>query len=96
MNVQVTTELHTRPEHAQTLVDALRSALPHSLEHDRCEAIHLRCDQGDPTRLVSSTQWASRRNYEKYLAWRTETGMIDEIDELPGAADHRMIRRHRQ
>jgi quinol monooxygenase YgiN len=82
MSVHATIELRTRPEHTQAVVDTLSAALPHSLEHDGCEAIDLRRDQDDQTRLVSFTQWASRRDYENYLAWRTETGMTDEIDEL--------------
>ena len=82
MSVHVTTQLKTRAEHTERVVAALSEALPHSLQHEGCEAIHLRQDQDDPTNIVSFTQWASRQNYEDYLAWRTETGMTDEIDEL--------------
>jgi quinol monooxygenase YgiN len=81
MSVHVTTELKPRPEHTDQVVSALREALPHSLEHDGCEAIHLRRDQDDSTRIVSFTQWVSR-HYEDYLAWRTDTGLTDEIGEL--------------
>jgi quinol monooxygenase YgiN len=56
--------------------------LPDRLNHDGCEAIHLRRDQDDPTRIVSFTQWASRRHYEDYLAWRTDAELTDEIGEL--------------
>ncbi|HEX4219548.1 MAG TPA: antibiotic biosynthesis monooxygenase family protein [Acidimicrobiales bacterium] len=82
MSVHVTTELKTKPEHTEDVVAALSEALPHSLDHDGCEAIHLRRDQDDPSRIVSFTQWANRRDYENYLAWRTETGMTDNIEEM--------------
>ncbi|WP_217551107.1 putative quinol monooxygenase [Streptomyces sp. GbtcB6] len=82
MSVYVTTELKTRPEHTEQAVNKLREALPESLDHDGCEAIHLRRDQDDPTHIVSFTQWAGRRDYENYLKWRTETGSMDEMDEL--------------
>ena len=32
--------------------------------------------------MVSFTQWATRRHYEEYLAWRTEAGLTDEIGEM--------------
>lgn len=82
MSVHVTTELRTRPEHTEAVVAALSEALPHSLEHDGREAIHLRRDQDDPTRIVSFTQWANRRAYENYLRWRTESGMTDDVEEM--------------
>ena len=80
MSVHVTTELRTRPEHTEDVVKALSEALPHSLAHEGCEAIHLRRSQDDPAHIVSFTQWSKREDYENYLAWRTETGMTDDIE----------------
>jgi hypothetical protein len=37
---------------------------------------------GQPQHIVAFARWATRQNYEDYLAWRTETGMTDEIDAL--------------
>ena len=82
MSVHVTTELKTRPEHTEDVVKALSEALPHSLEHNGCEAIHLRRSQDDPAHIVSFTQWSERQDYENYLAWRTETGMTDDIEDM--------------
>ena len=48
MSVHVTTQLKTRAEHTEQVVAALSEALPHSLQHEGCEAIHLRQDQDDP------------------------------------------------
>ncbi len=74
----------SRREHAEAVIAALSEALPHSLEHDGCEAIHLRRSQDDLSHVVSFTQWTRRQDYENYLAWRTETGMTDE----PAVIDH--------
>jgi quinol monooxygenase YgiN len=82
MSVHVTTQLKTRAEHTNHVIEALCEALPHSLKHDGCEAIHLRQQQDNPSNIVSFTQWATRKHYEDYLAWRTETGMTDEIDAM--------------
>jgi quinol monooxygenase YgiN len=75
----VVTIQKARPDKVDELVAVLTQALPHSLAHDGCEAIHLRRDQDDPTRIVSFTQWATRQHYVEYLAWRTEMGMTDEV-----------------
>jgi quinol monooxygenase YgiN len=82
MSVHVITELKTRPEHTEQVVAALSDALPHSFEHEGCEAIHLRRSQDDPTHIVSFTQWVHRRDYVNYLAWRTETGMTEDIEDM--------------
>lgn len=82
MSVRVTTQMKTRLEYTNQVIDALREAVPHSLQHEGCEAIHLRQDQDDPSNVISFTQWATRKHYEDYLAWRTETGMTDEIDAM--------------
>jgi quinol monooxygenase YgiN len=82
MSVHVTTELKTRPEHTRDVIEALSEALPDSLQHDGCEAIHLRRSEDDPTHVVSFTQWSQREDYENYLAWRTESGMTDDIEQM--------------
>jgi quinol monooxygenase YgiN len=82
MSVHVATQLNARPEHTNDVIIALSEALPHSLQHEGCEAIHLRQEQDDPTNIVSFTKWGTRQNYEDYLAWRTETGMTDDMEAL--------------
>lgn len=64
------------------MIAALSEALPHSLTHEGCEAIHLRRSQDDPSQIVSFTQWRQRQNYENYLRWRTEMGMTDDIEDM--------------
>ncbi|HZC11182.1 MAG TPA: antibiotic biosynthesis monooxygenase family protein [Mycobacterium sp.] len=79
MSTHVVTIQKARPEKVDEVIGMLTQALPDSFTHDGCEAIHLRRDQDDPTRIVSFTQWATRQHYVDYLAWRTEMGMTDEI-----------------
>jgi quinol monooxygenase YgiN len=82
MSAHVVTEFKTKPERAEELVQILSQALPDSLAHDGCEAIALRRNQDDPANIVSFTQWATRRHYDDYLAWRTEAGLTDEVSEM--------------
>ncbi len=39
-------------------------------------------NQDDPDVLVAVEEWESKAHYEKYLAWRTETGVMDNLKEL--------------
>jgi quinol monooxygenase YgiN len=82
MSTHVVTIQKARPDKVDDVVAILTQALPDSLAHDGCEAIHLRRDQDDPTRIVSFTQWATRQHYGEYLAWRTETGLTDEVADM--------------
>ena len=82
MSTHVVTIQKARPDKVDELVAILTRALPDSLAHDGCEAIHLRRDQDDPTRIVSFTRWATRQHYVAYLAWRTEMGMTDEVADM--------------
>jgi quinol monooxygenase YgiN len=82
MSTHVVTSLKARAERADEVIAILSHVLPESLEHDGCEVISLRRDQDDATHIVSFTQWATRRHYEEYLAWRTEAGLTDEIGQM--------------
>lgn len=47
-----------------------------------CEGIETYTDQDNPDRVVLWEKWAARSNHEAYMAWRTETGMMDIIGPL--------------
>ncbi len=40
-------------------------------------SIHTFVDQDNSDRIILWEQWATRENYEAYLHWRVETGMIE-------------------
>ena len=74
MSVHATNTFTTSPGQAGALVRTLRQVLPHTLTHGGCEEIRIWCDQDDPDSVVSLTRWATRADYEAYLAWRDDTG----------------------
>jgi heme-degrading monooxygenase HmoA len=74
MSVQATNTFSTNPGQARELVQALRQVLPDTLAHGGCEEIRIWCDQDDPDSVISLTRWATRADYEAYLAWRGQTG----------------------
>ena len=71
MSTHVVTEFRTSRTSRRTRLDPLRGTSgqprPRGLR-----GVSLRRNQDDATNIFSFTQWASRRHYDDYLAWRTE------------------------
>ena len=79
MSVIVTIELSVKPERLQELKDSLEVLLPSTRAYDGAEAIQLTQDVEDENHIVFVEYWASKEHFEKYMAWRTETGVLDQL-----------------
>ena len=44
-----------------------------------CQGINLTLNVDDPKNYVMTEVWDSKEHYEKYLAFRTEDGTVDNI-----------------
>ena len=44
-----------------------------------CESVETYTDSDNPDRILLWEKWATRENQEAYLAWRTETGMVENL-----------------
>ena len=53
--------------------------LPDTRSYDGCIYLYIVKDQDDPSKIIIVELWESRAHYEKYLAWRTESGVMDEL-----------------
>jgi quinol monooxygenase YgiN len=74
MSTLVTNELFAQPGRGDDVANLLLEILGESLQHDGCETVRIVRDQDDPDHVAGVTQWTERRNFEDYLAWRTERG----------------------
>lgn len=82
MSVTVVLELTLKPEKVEDVKGMLKQILPDTRAYDGCEGVTIHQDQDNPNTLVALEQWASRAHYEKYFAWRTETGVIAGLAEV--------------
>ena len=82
MSVVVFVNLPTKAGQADKLVSLLDELVPGTRAYEGCQEIYLYKNQDDPDNVVMLERWDSRQHYEKYLAWRTETGALDEIGQL--------------
>ncbi len=82
MSTLLTTEFFAQPGRGDDVANLLLEILGESLQHDGCEAIRILRDQDDPDHVAGLTQWTERRNYEDYLAWRTEHGFTGTFEAM--------------
>jgi quinol monooxygenase YgiN len=74
MSTLVTNEFFAQPGRGDDVASLLIEILGESLQWEGCQIIRIVRDQGDPDHVAGFTQWTERRNFEDYLAWRTERG----------------------
>ena len=70
-----------KPESVEEVKALLKSRLPETRAFEGCESITAFL-KDDGKSFVFVEHWDSTGNYEKYLAWRTETGVLAELVSL--------------
>lgn len=81
MSSMVIAEFTAAPGKLDELVGFLRSALPDTRTFDGCISLDVHIHRDTDT-IVMIESWQSHEQYDAYLAWRMETGMIDQIGGL--------------
>jgi quinol monooxygenase YgiN len=79
MSVIVLLEAQVKPEAVDEIKASLKALLPDARAYDGCQGIDIYGNTEDRCNLVFYERWDSREHYEKYLAWRTETGVMDQL-----------------
>ena len=82
MAVTVILEVKAKPGTGDNLVSVFRQILPDTRSYDGCISLELIQNQDDPDVLIAYECWETREHYEKYFAWRKETGALDTLGSL--------------
>lgn len=85
MSVTILLDLIAKPGSIDALKDIFVEILPATRAYDGCEGLDVKINNDDGNNLVIIEHWKSRQHYEKYFAWRQETGLIDRLGPLLGA-----------
>ena len=85
MSVTVLIDLTAKPGSIEDLKKLFAEILPDTRSYDGCEGLEVKINSDDPNNLLLVERWQSRQHYEKYFAWRQETGLIDRLGPLLGA-----------
>ena len=60
----------------------LLKELPATRSYDGCEGLTVHRNMDEPNNVVLVERWVSRAHYDKYLAWREETGVLGQLGAL--------------
>ncbi|UCH47737.1 MAG: antibiotic biosynthesis monooxygenase [Betaproteobacteria bacterium] len=85
MSVTLLLDLKAAPGSINDLKQLFVEVLPDTRAYDGCEGLEVHINQDDGDNLILLERWQSRPHYEKYFAWRQETGLIDRLGPLLGA-----------
>ena len=79
MSVVVLLEIKVKPEAVNEVKAFLKDVLPDTRSYAGCQGIDIYNNADDSTNFVFYERWDSREHYQKYLSWRTETGVLDKL-----------------
>ena len=79
MAATVLLELKAKAGTGSNLVATFKQILPDTRAFDGCHGVEVYQNMDDPDVVVLVEQWESRQHYEKYLAWRQETGALEAL-----------------
>ncbi len=79
MSVVVFLEMQIKPEAVNDVKAFLKDNLADTRAYAGCQGLDVYDNLDETGNLVIYERWDSRAQYEKYLAWRTETGAMDRV-----------------
>ena len=85
MSITVLLDLTAKQGSMEDLKKVFVDILPDTRKYEGCEGLDVKINNDEPDNLVIVERWQSRPHYEKYFAWRQETGLIDRLGPLLGA-----------
>lgn len=82
MAVCVTFNLAVDPNKMDDFLAAVKGAAPETRAYDGCQLFDIWIDQNTPGNVLFYEIWDSRAQQEKYLQWRTETGVMEALGSM--------------
>jgi len=79
MTTAVTIDLSIDPKRKEEFLNFIAEIAPDTRAYDGCVLFDIWADQDNPARVLFYEIWDSREHQERYLAWRTETGLMDKL-----------------
>lgn len=82
MTCTVVLELKVKKENVDGMAEGFKGLFPDTRSYDGCIDLWASQNQDDPQNFIIVERWESREKYEKYFAWRTERGDIDNLGSM--------------
>ncbi|MBL4830751.1 MAG: antibiotic biosynthesis monooxygenase [Aliivibrio sp.] len=81
MGILVHLEANAKPECVSEMSESLATLFPETRVYDGCIDITAYLNDDGHT-FIFTEHWETKEQYEKYLAWRQETGVLDKLVSL--------------
>jgi quinol monooxygenase YgiN len=72
-------ELPCNPGQGSALVEFLSVALVDTRAFEGCELVEMYTDRDNPDQVILLEEWATSENYDAYLTWRIENGLMEAL-----------------
>ena len=86
MSVTVLLQVTAKPECIDELIEMFGENFKQTRVYEGCIDIYMTRSHDDPNTLLLVEEWETRPHYEKYLAWRAETGVVDKLAGMAASA----------
>ena len=82
MSVMVLLEAPVKGDQISNIKSSLAGLLPETRAYEGCQGMDVYFNVDDAGNMVVVEHWSSRPHHEKYLGWRTETGVMDKLGSM--------------
>lgn len=82
MSVMILLDARVKAEEISNMKSFLAKILPETRAYDGCQAIDAYFNTEDEGNMVLVERWDSREHHEKYISWRTDTGVMGKLGEM--------------
>ena len=71
-----------QPGKGKELVEKFRVALVETRAYDGCISVGAFTYSDNPDSVILLEEWESKEHYERYMAWRLETGLAEMLEPI--------------
>ena len=79
MSVTVLLEAPVKADEISNMKSYLAEIFPETRAYEGCQGIDVYFNSENESNMVLIEHWDSRPQHEKYLGWRTETGVMEKL-----------------
>ena|ERR1700722_1966157 len=94
MSIVVLLDFRVKPDVIEESKEFFKKILPETRAYAGCQGVDVYNNADDPTNIIFYERWQSKEHYQKYFAWRTESGFMETFGaKLAGAPTIRYFNR---
>jgi quinol monooxygenase YgiN len=86
MSIVVLLDFRVKADAIEDSKKFFKKILPETRAYSGCQGLDVYINADDPTNFVFHERWQSKEHYQKYFAWRTGNGSMEEFGSKLAAA----------